>query len=149
MTDTDETIKFLLTACSRRVPFDPARNWPDLGERFAAGEREARAKAVQVKIAVEQAEGTQVLLNRSPTRPPAETLKSRFAGPTGSEQINRGSLKTSQFIDVDSIRIDSDDVKDDTRDLGWATVLKRTFEAYLRNEQPNMVCHGHSFQQFV
>ena len=27
---------------------------------------------------------------------------------------------------------------DDKRDLDWATVLKRTFEAYIRGERPNM-----------
>ena len=29
-------------------------------------------------------------------------------------------------------------VPDDKRDLDWATVLKRTFEAYIRGERPNM-----------
>ena len=29
-------------------------------------------------------------------------------------------------------------VRNDKRDLDWATVLKRTFEAYLRGERPNM-----------
>lgn len=29
-------------------------------------------------------------------------------------------------------------VEDDEQDLGWATVLKRTFEAYIRGERPNM-----------
>jgi len=29
-------------------------------------------------------------------------------------------------------------VEEDERDLIWATVLKRTFEAYLRGERPNM-----------
>ena len=29
-------------------------------------------------------------------------------------------------------------VADDKRDLDWSTVLKRTFEAYIRGEQPNM-----------
>ena len=29
-------------------------------------------------------------------------------------------------------------VADDQRDLDWATVLKRTFEAYIRGERPNM-----------
>ena len=29
-------------------------------------------------------------------------------------------------------------VQDDKRDLDWATVLKRTFEAYIRGERPNM-----------
>lgn len=31
-----------------------------------------------------------------------------------------------------------DDIKDDARDLSWAAVLKRTFEAYIRGERPNM-----------
>ena len=31
-----------------------------------------------------------------------------------------------------------DDVKADKRDLDWATVLKRTFESYIRGERPNM-----------
>lgn len=31
-----------------------------------------------------------------------------------------------------------DDVADDKRDLDWSTVLKRTFEAYVRGEIPNM-----------
>ena len=30
-----------------------------------------------------------------------------------------------------------DDVADDKRDLDWSTVLKRTFEAYIRGEIPN------------
>ena len=33
---------------------------------------------------------------------------------------------------------DAEDVLSDKRDLGWATVMKRTFEAYIRGEQPNM-----------
>ena len=31
-----------------------------------------------------------------------------------------------------------DQVADDKRDLDWATVIKRTFEAYIRGETPNM-----------
>lgn len=31
-----------------------------------------------------------------------------------------------------------DRVADDKRDLDWATVLKRTFESYVRGERPNM-----------
>jgi hypothetical protein len=31
-----------------------------------------------------------------------------------------------------------DRVLDDKRDLDWATVLKRTFEGYIRGERPNM-----------
>ena len=33
---------------------------------------------------------------------------------------------------------DWSDVVADKRDLDWATVLKRTFEAYIRGERPNM-----------
>jgi WD repeat and SOF domain-containing protein 1 len=43
------------------------------------------------------------------------------------------------IIDEQSIRLDEDKVEDDEMDLGWATVLKRTFEAYVRGERPNMV----------
>jgi WD repeat and SOF domain-containing protein 1 len=31
-----------------------------------------------------------------------------------------------------------DDLEHDTLDLDWCTVLKRTFEAYIRGEKPNM-----------
>lgn len=40
--------------------------------------------------------------------------------------------------------VDDDDLEGeesvlkDKRDLDWATVLKRTFEAYIRGERPNM-----------
>ncbi|KAG2369426.1 hypothetical protein BDR07DRAFT_1347994 [Suillus spraguei] len=67
-------------------PFDPSRNWPDLGPRFSAGERAARAAA-------------------EPDIDPEDA---------------------------------TDRVADDKRDLDWATVLKRTFESYIRGERPNM-----------
>ncbi|GJE91425.1 hypothetical protein PsYK624_075750 [Phanerochaete sordida] len=69
-------------------PFDPSRNYPDLGPRFAAGERQAR----------------QALAESGTTLPDPE----------------------------------DETVLDDKRDLDWATVLKRTFEAYIRGERPNM-----------
>ncbi len=35
--------------------------------------------------------------------------------------------------------VDVEDVEDeDEVDLSWATVFKRTFEGYIRNERPNM-----------
>ena len=73
-------------ARDRWDPFDPARNWPDLGERFINGERRVRLGQ-----------------NASATTPLPE-----------------------------------DNVWDDKRDLDWATVLKRTFESYIRGERPNM-----------
>lgn len=33
---------------------------------------------------------------------------------------------------------EAEEVEDDVRDLSWSTVLKRTFEGYLRGERPNM-----------
>ncbi|PPQ71004.1 hypothetical protein CVT26_014266 [Gymnopilus dilepis] len=76
-------------------PFDPARNWPDLGPRFVEGERIAR-KAL------------------------------RETDPSKGRQIHYG--------DEDY----EDRVEDDRRDLDWSTVLKRTFESYIRGERPNM-----------
>ncbi|KAI0067804.1 glycosyltransferase family 32 protein [Artomyces pyxidatus] len=72
-------------------PFDPSRNWPDLGERFIEGERVARTN---LNIAANVTEPAQVPLEEH--------------------------------------------VSDDKRDLDWATVLKRTFESYIRGERPNM-----------
>ena len=71
----------------RWKPFDPSRNWPDLGPRFLAGERIGRIAAAK---------------------------------------------------DDESVLDRADRLADDKRDLSWATVLKRTFEAYVRGEQPNM-----------
>ncbi|KAG2023619.1 hypothetical protein CC2G_001252 [Coprinopsis cinerea AmutBmut pab1-1] len=70
-------------------PFDPVRNFPDLGPRFEEPERKARA-------AMRRGKGTEDMAD--------------------------------DMIDIDV----------DERDLSWATVLKRTFEAYVRGERPNM-----------
>lgn len=77
----------LLDPCVLRwKPFDSSRNWPDLGPKFSAGERAARAAAIP-------------------------------------------DVEPEEWVDR---------VVDDKRDLDWATVLKRTFEAYIRGERPNM-----------
>ena len=70
-------------------PFDPSRNFPDLGPRFAQGERIARASL-------------------------AESASTKLPDP------------------------EDESLADDKRDLDWSTVLKRTFEAYIRGERPNM-----------
>jgi len=70
----------------RWQPFDQVRHWPDLGPRFAKGERIART--------------------------------------------------TAGAVDEDGEWIDN--VADDKRDLDWSAVLKRTFEAFVRGETPNM-----------
>lgn len=77
---------FQIQLPSRWQPFDPVRNWPDLGPRFAAGERVAR----------------------------------QLVG----------------AVDEDDTW--TDHVVDDKRDLDWSMVLKRTFEAYIRGEAPNL-----------
>ncbi|KAI5123770.1 hypothetical protein M0805_000359 [Coniferiporia weirii] len=74
-------------------PFDPSRDWPDLGPRFTKGEQLARERLKTTKV--------------------ASTLD--------EEEEDSG-----------------DKVSDDKRDLDWATVLKRTFEGYIRGERPNM-----------
>lgn len=89
---------------SRWLPFDPSRNWPDLGPRFIKGERTLREAAAVAKY--------------METHPEAEQ------------------------VDVHDVIDDKDILRevgdDDEQDLSWATVLKRSFEAYLRNERPNM-----------
>lgn len=80
----------------RWKPFDPARNWPDLGPRFAEGERMVR----------------RALRQTDPSK--------------GQQQIRYGDEEYE------------DRVEDDRRDLDWSTVLKRTFEAYIRGERPSM-----------
>ena len=81
--------ELVFTLC-RWKPFDPTRNFPDLGSRFTEGERIARLN-------------NEIALN---------------ASRTGQEPLDK--------------------LTEDKRDLDWATVLKRTFEAYIRGERPNM-----------
>lgn len=83
------------------LPFDPSRNWPDLGTRFAKGEKALREAA---RASSAQAEG--VVLNTA--------------------------------LLADETYVTSREDMDDEVDLSWSTVLKRTFEAYLRVERPNM-----------
>lgn len=37
-----------------------------------------------------------------------------------------------------TMELPEDFVKEDKRDLDWSTVMKRTFESYIRGERPNM-----------
>lgn len=84
------------------LPFDPSRNWPDLGPRFIKGERLLRDSARAAKILEDHPEATNVDI--------------RMHEGHGHED---------------------DDFKDEA-DLSWSTALKRTFEAYVRAERPNM-----------
>lgn len=98
-----------LTIESRWLPFDPSRNWPDLGTRFIKGEntlREALKAAKAIKDAEDGVNGA---------------TDSRWEG---------------EDADLNSGVTGRDDM-DDEVDLSWSTVLKRSFEAYLRGERPN------------
>ena len=96
----------------RWKPFDLARNVPDLGPRFSAGEKKAYANLRREKIkAAYLAKQTQLAAT---------------AGAAGDVLEDK--------IDDDEFREDGGD----KTDLDWSTVIKRTFEAYIRGERPNM-----------
>lgn len=99
---------------------------------------------MQARLATEQSNSAKAAdnsLSRSPTKPPIHaSSKSGEAKPT--PDLQRTQHRTDRYINAEDIRIDNDDVSDDAKDLSWATVLKRTFEGYLREESPNMVSLG-------
>jgi WD repeat and SOF domain-containing protein 1 len=86
------------------LPFDPSRNWPDLGPRFSRGEKLLREAAQAAKVAALEGHDE------------AASVLDHVGGQGVTEREDM----------------------DDEADLSWATVLKRTFEAYLRAERPNM-----------
>ncbi|TFK29549.1 snoRNA binding protein [Coprinopsis marcescibilis] len=89
-------------------PFDSARNWPDLGPRFKVAENAARAA---------------LMTKKEPDTPL-----------TGAAQaVVESNGRTISQAPPYLVTPDND-----KRDLDWSTVLKRTFEAYLRGEIPNM-----------
>ncbi|KZO95031.1 hypothetical protein CALVIDRAFT_565138 [Calocera viscosa TUFC12733] len=99
------------------IPFDPSRNWPDLGPRFIDGERNARIKAQSAVKATQGKSSSSGGAKPTPPPSPSGAVPTKEAeGPASKEEL----------------------VTDDVRDLPWATVLKRTFESYLRGERPNM-----------
>ena len=79
----------------RWLPFDPSRNFPDLGPRFIKGEKALRD---------------------------AQRASS-------SETDGESTEKSGETVREDM---------DDEVDLSWATVMKRSFEGYIRAERPNM-----------
>lgn len=98
---------------NRWKPFDGTRNWPDLGERFISGERQARKALYEAALN----SSSDPLLSGSATSSAPKTVKQQ--------------IEESDYMFEDR-------VADDKRDLDWATVLKRTFEAFIRGERPNM-----------
>ncbi|KAG6852523.1 hypothetical protein C0991_011251 [Blastosporella zonata] len=96
-------------------PFDPTRNWPDLGPRFKAGEAAARAALEAEKEVKHDAPIT-----------------------THAHHDGNDDAAASKEWEREMEREDEDSVDTDKRDLDWSAVLKRTFEAYIRGERPNM-----------
>ena len=96
----------------RWKPFDLARNVPDLGPRFSAGEKAAYANLRREKIrAALLAQQTQL-----------------------AAANNVGGDTLENVIEDDEYREEGGD----KTDLDWSAVIKRTFEAYIRGERPNM-----------
>ena len=121
-------------------PFDPARNWPDLGPRFAQAERRARKEARDAAREA-LAQNTSNNKKRSGTLGSKATQKvardqtrDQEGGGGGGEKVTREEEEErwTQWAK------EAEEVEDDVRDLSWSTVLKRTFEGYLRGERPNM-----------
>lgn len=94
-------------------PFDPVRNWPDLGERFIEGER---------------------LLRLGPDAATTATFPNTVAGNPSTSTSNDNDDAVANAAGLPPV----EKVSHDRRDLDWSTVLKRTFEAYVRGERPNM-----------
>ncbi|GAA6058285.1 hypothetical protein JCM3770_002893 [Rhodotorula araucariae] len=135
------------------IPFDPARNFPDLGARFHAGERVARGRLLAAKLAANPPASSSTIApggagagdGPSPTKPGAgETAAAKLLSPAAAAAAAAAGHRREGYkwgdderdfaeLDWSDERVDSDE-----RDLGWAAVLKRTFEAYVRGERPNM-----------
>ncbi|TIB15518.1 hypothetical protein E3P92_01649 [Wallemia ichthyophaga] len=95
------------------LPFDPSRNFPDLGTRFSAGEDIARSELRKGAGAAP--------VNPGPKKPSKQDdLQHAFAGDK-DRTIEMEESQTSE-----------------EHDLSWSTIIKRTFEAYIRGERPNM-----------
>lgn len=62
----------------------------------------------------------------------------RLARTSSAEATRTTDTRIAEPEDED-VDVDGEDrVAHDKRDLDWATVMKRTFEAYIRGERPNM-----------
>lgn len=99
----------------RWLPFDKSRNFPDLGQRFIKGEKALRDA---------QRAATQTTNN-------------------ANANSNAQAANKKADLDITTPSGDGPDVStredmDDEIDLSWSAVMKRTFEAYLRQERPNM-----------
>ena len=107
---------------TRWVPFDAARNFPDLGPKFKDGEVKARSRLRASALAA-AAQATPGSPDGKPKQAALKANKKHKIDPAEERKI---------------FDAEDEDVMQDARDLAWSAVLKRTFEAYIRGEQPNM-----------
>jgi WD repeat and SOF domain-containing protein 1 len=121
-------------------PFDPARNFPDLGSRFHKNEHNARVKLHSASIADASSASAAAARTARPKRGGWKFRKAKDAPVTGVAGAAPPPGIEYDLYGVPKFEEDSEneDVLIDWRDLSWAAVLKRTFEAYLRGERPNM-----------
>lgn len=118
-----------MTNCSNELyrwkPFDPARNWPDLGPRFASTEKIARDAALRkTQAAAAVAQPGAALTGDASTTSASAKASAASESTTAADVTPEPEYPTTPGMDK--------------RDLDWSTVLKRTFEAYVRGETPNM-----------
>ncbi|KAG8986832.1 hypothetical protein FRB90_003730 [Tulasnella sp. 427] len=119
------------------VPFDPARNFPDLGPRFKDGEIKARMK-LKADAAAEAARATKAAAagGRKGAQDPVADEAHRKQAALRAKATKVSLEATSE--DLKEFEREDQDVSMDSRDLAWSAVLKRSFEAYIRGERPNM-----------
>ena len=96
----------------RWKPFDLARNIPDLGPRFSAGEKKAYAN-----------------LRREKIKAALVAQQTHLAATAGAGGGGEDKIEDDEFREESG---------GDKTDLDWSAVIKRTFEAYIRGERPNM-----------
>lgn len=138
------------------MPFDPARNFPDLGPRFSHVERLARGRLFAAKLAALPPSlrptglGTSIPTpsgpsptkpNEQPGQPTGGLPGQKLAGPTGGAKKRaeeEGPRWGDDERDFDDLDWSDESVEEDERDLSWSATLKRTFEAFLRGDAPNM-----------
>lgn len=106
------------------VAFDDARNFPDLGPQFKKGEVRAR-----MRLKVEAAAEAELAKRLGPNYKKAGKDTKRPAP---------SKIPDATAEDLRQFELEDDDVQYDSRDLSWSAVVKRTFEAYIRGERPNM-----------
>ncbi|ORY88517.1 hypothetical protein BCR35DRAFT_330052 [Leucosporidium creatinivorum] len=138
------------------MPFDPARNFPDLGPRFSHVERLARGRLLAAKLAALPPSlrptglGTSIPTpsgpsptkpNEQPGQPTGGLPGQKIVGPTGGAKRSveeQGPRWGDDERDFDDLDWSDESVEEDERDLSWSATLKRTFEAFLRGDAPNM-----------